>query len=55
MMFDSVKTKPVSTSLSGKQNYSTVPAKIKKLQLEWQVNINTYISVDNKITLKREI
>lgn len=55
MMFDSVKTKPVSTSSSGKQNYSTVPAKLKKLQQEWQVNINTYISVDNKITLKREI
>lgn len=54
-MFDSVKTKPVSTSLSGKQNYSTVPAKLKKLQREWQVNINTYISVDNKITLEREI
>ncbi|XP_033312901.1 uncharacterized protein LOC117212311 [Bombus bifarius] len=45
MMFDSVKTKPVSTSLSGKQNYSTVPAKLKKLQQEWQADLTkpTYL------------
>ena len=43
-MFDSVKTK-LSTSLSGKQNYSTVPAKIKKLQQEWQADLTkpTYL------------
>ncbi|XP_071864519.1 uncharacterized protein [Bombus fervidus] len=44
MMFDSVKTKP-STVLSGKQNYCTVPAKIKKLQQEWQADLTkpTYL------------
>ncbi|XP_031847548.1 uncharacterized protein LOC116433527 [Nomia melanderi] len=39
MMFDSKKTKPVSTSLS-KSNYSTVPAKIKELQKRYQADLS---------------
>ncbi|KAK9307835.1 hypothetical protein QLX08_001915 [Tetragonisca angustula] len=37
LLFDSIKTKVASTSLS-KQHYSTIPSKMKKLQQHWQAN-----------------
>ncbi|KAK1126290.1 hypothetical protein K0M31_004921 [Melipona bicolor] len=37
LMFDSIKTKVASTSLS-KQHYSTITPKMKKLQQEWQAS-----------------
>lgn len=39
MMFDSIKTKIASTSSSLSRHQSTIPAKMKKLQQEWQVCI----------------
>ncbi|CAD1472768.1 unnamed protein product, partial [Heterotrigona itama] len=37
LIFDTIKTKVASTSLS-KQHYSTIPPKMKKLQQEWQAS-----------------
>ncbi|KOX72107.1 hypothetical protein WN51_00968 [Melipona quadrifasciata] len=43
LMFDTIKTKVASTSLS-KQHYSTIPSKMKKFQQEWQAsNEPTYL------------